>query len=81
MNEKRVFSDERVIALLDELNVSLIQADLTKNDQVIKRDLKRADRSIIPVNLLYPADPSKPAILLEELVSPDDALEALERIR
>ena len=54
---------------------------MTKNDQVIKRDLKRADRSIIPVNLVYPADPSKPAVLLEELISPEDALEALKRVR
>jgi hypothetical protein len=35
----------------------------------------------IPVNLVYPADPSKPAILLEELVSPEDALEALEAVQ
>ena len=58
----------------------MVVADLTDNDEVIFRDLERADRVSIPVNLVYPADPTKPAILLEELISPDDALLALDRI-
>jgi thiol:disulfide interchange protein len=58
----------------------MIQADLTNNDPLVQKDLSRADRAIIPINLIYPADPSKPAILLEELISPEDALEALSRV-
>ena len=51
-----------------------------EDDEVIFRDLERADRVSIPVNLVYPADPTKPAILLEELIGPDDALLALYRV-
>lgn len=58
----------------------MVVADMTDNDEVIARDLERADRYNIPVNLIYPADPDQPAILLEELISPDDALLALERV-
>ena len=59
----------------------LVTADLTSNDELIARDLGRADRKQIPVNLIYPPNyPEQPAILLEELITPNDALQALERM-
>jgi len=80
LNEKRVFSDKRVQERIKELDVALVAADLTKNDERIAKDLDRADRSQIPVNLVYPADPDEPGILLEELITPDDALKALDLV-
>ena len=67
---------------MEELGVTLVQVDMTDNeDEILKLDLKRAERSSIPVNLIYPADyPARPAILLEELFGPNQALQALERI-
>lgn len=71
---------------LKELGVTMVVADITDNSseqsEMIKQDLSRADgRVSIPVNLIYPADyPNSPAILLEELISPSDALSALERM-
>ena len=66
---------------IKELDVLMVVADLTSNDELIARDLGRADRSQIPVNLIYPPNyPEQPAILLEELITPDDALHALERM-
>jgi hypothetical protein len=54
---------------------------MTGKEEVYNNDLARADRSSIPVNLVYPADyPARPAILLEELISPAQALEALAKI-
>ncbi len=54
---------------------------MTGKEEIYNNDLARADRSSIPVNLVYPADyPARPAILLEELISPAQALEALDRI-
>lgn len=53
----------------------------------IKRDLERIElkgggtQSNIPVNLIYPADyPTSPAVLLDEVISPDDVLKALEQV-
>lgn len=80
MNEKRVFSDKEVQERIKELNVVLIAADLSKNDEQIAKDLGRTDRTQIPVNLIYPADPKEPAILLEEIISPADALKALDLV-
>lgn len=54
---------------------------MTGNEQIYTTDLARADRRNIPVNILYPADyPKRPAIMLEELISPKQALAALQRI-
>ena len=59
----------------------MIKVDMTGNEQVLTKDLSRAQRKNIPVNLVYPADyPARPAILLEELFGPKQALQALDRI-
>lgn len=66
---------------IESLGIELVKVDMTGNEQVYTTDLARADRRNIPVNLLYPADyPNRPAIMLEELISPDQALRALDRI-
>ena len=59
----------------------MVVVDNTKVEERIAEDLDRAGRKIIPVNLIYPPNyPEEPAILLEELISPDDALLALGRM-
>lgn len=83
LNEKRVFSNELVKVKLKEMGVVLVAADMTdmdESEQVVE-DLARADRVTISTYLIYPANyPEQPAILLEELISPDDVLKALKRI-
>jgi thiol:disulfide interchange protein len=65
---------------LKELGVQLIVADMTKTNPQISKDLSRADRRQIPVNLIYPSNyPEEPAILLEGIFFAKDALKALER--
>ena len=84
VNEKRVFSNELVRNRLREMGVVLVAADMTVTEgaEAVKADLARADRVTISTYLVYPANyPESPAILLEELISPDDVLVALDRIR
>ncbi len=77
-----MFSREAVIRKLEQLGVALVKVDMTGNEEIYTRDLARAERSNIPVNLVYPADyPARPAILLEELISPQNALDALSQIQ
>ncbi len=83
VNEQRVFTNELVKQKLNRLGVLIVAADMTITDesQEITADLARADRSTISTYLLYPANyPAEPAILMEELISPDDVLKALKRI-
>ena len=61
--------------------MELVVVDDTLREQRIATDLLRADRSIIPVNLIYPPNyPEEPCILLEGLIGPADALEVLARM-
>ena len=61
--------------------MELVVVDDTLREERIATDLLRADRSIIPVNLIYPPNyPEEPAILLEGLIGPTDALEVLARM-
>lgn len=76
-----MFSDSAVLAKLDELNVELIRADDTKFEPRHAADIKRCDRSVLPVNLIYPHNyPQEPAILLDAAFSPGDALKILARM-
>jgi thiol:disulfide interchange protein len=79
VNESRVFSNQKVLDRLEELNVLLIKADNTDRLQSINDDLKRYGRANLPVNVIAPANPDAPVILMPEVFGPDDALEALEQ--
>jgi thiol:disulfide interchange protein len=68
-----------VKAKFKELNVVALQADQTNPDPVIAEFLFRNDLAAIPVYLIYPADPSRPPILLPDgLISQGDVLRGLE---
>ena len=74
-----MFSDQKVLDKLKELNVLLIQADNTDRLQSINDDLKRYDRANLPVNIVAPANPDAPVIIMPEIFGPEEALEALEQ--
>ena len=77
-----MFSNDEVLKKLQKMGVVLVKVDMTGNEEIFTRDLARAERSNIPVNLVYPADyPARPAILLEELISLGHAIEALSRVK
>ncbi len=73
-----MFSNKEVIAKLKELNVKLVKADNTNANPEINADLDRFKRSNLPVNIIAPADPDQPLILMPEIIGPEDALKALE---
>lgn len=56
----------------------LIKADNTKRLQSINDDLKRYNRANLPVNIIAPADPKAPVIVMPEVFGPEEALQALE---
>ena len=72
-----MFSSDAVQTLLTDLNVLVVTADNTDGDEIIKKDMDRADRKSLPTNLIYPADPARPAIMLPEYLTPDIVIKAL----
>lgn len=73
-----MFSSDAVESILTKYNVLVVTADNTEGDTIIKRDMDRADRKSLPTNLIYPADPSRPAIMLPEYLTPDIVIKAIE---
>ncbi len=73
-----MFSNQKVLDRLEELDVLLIKADNTDKLQSINDDLKRYGRANLPVNLVVPADPNAPIIVMPEIINANDALQALE---
>jgi thiol:disulfide interchange protein len=73
-----VFSSDSVNALLTKYDVLVVTADSTDGDPVIQKDMNRADRKSLPTNLIYPADPTKPAIMLPEYLTPEIVINAIE---
>ena len=61
--------------------MEFVVVDDTLREERIARDLSRADRSNIPVNIIYPPNyPTEPAILLDGLIGPAQALQVLDRM-
>ena len=55
--------------------------DMTDDDEVLANDLSRTGRQTLPVNIIYPANyPNQSALLLEGLITPTQALNALETV-
>lgn len=76
-----MFSDSDVLAKLEELDVQLIVCDDTKREPRHAADIERCDRTLLPVNLIYPPNyPAEPAILIDAVFSPGDALKVLARM-
>lgn len=74
-----MFSNQKVLDKLKELDVMLIKVDNTAREQRITDDLARFGRSALPTNLVYPANPEAAPIIMPEVISASDALEALEQ--
>lgn len=68
MNKKVAYSDE-VYALLEKGDVLLLRADKTSPNPEIDAEMRRLNRSSVPVNALYL--PGKEPLVTSELLTPD----------
>lgn len=59
--------------------VALLKADWTNQDPLISAALAEYQRSGVPLYLVYPADASKPAEILPQLLTQDLVINAIER--
>ena len=59
--------------------VGLLKADWTNQDPLISAALAEYKRSGVPLYLMYPADASKPAEILPQLLTQDLVISAIER--
>jgi thiol:disulfide interchange protein len=80
VNERVALSADEVTSAMAERGVTYLKGDWTNNDPAITAVLKRYQTSGVPLYLMYPADPSKPAEVLPQILTENIILDALERI-
>jgi thiol:disulfide interchange protein len=76
-NEQAVLYTEEIQAAFAAAGVTYMVADWTNYDPRIASFLGEHGRSGIPLYLLYPADASRPALILPQLLRKQTVLEAL----
>ncbi len=80
VNERVTFADDAVKKRLSDGMVALVRADWTARDSVIGRAVASFGRSGIPLYVLYPADGTKPGVVLPEVLTPGILLGALDKL-
>jgi thiol:disulfide interchange protein len=80
VNEKLALSTDTVVNALADKGVTYLKGDWTNNDPAITEVLRQFETSGVPLYLMYPTDPSRPAEVLPQLLTEGIVLEALERI-
>ena len=64
---------------LAEHRVVLIKADYTERDLKIGEELKKYGGVVLPISVVLPAGVEGEPIILPELITPEIAIEALDR--
>ena len=80
VNERVVLSSGEFVSALEANNVTYLKGDWTNNDPEITAVLRSYETSGVPLYLMYPADPGKPAEVLPQILTTNIMLAALERI-
>lgn len=80
VNERVALSSEPFLNAMSEQGVTYLKGDWTNNDPEITAVLKRFETSGVPLYLMFPADPAKPAEVLPQILTEGIMLDALGRI-
>lgn len=78
VNKKTSLEVDAVRAKLKELGVVALMGDYTRKNPEITAELKKYQRAGVPLVLVYPANPAKPAAILPTVLTPTIVLEALD---
>lgn len=78
-NKKLALETEAFQSKLKQVNGVAFKADFTRRSQVIAQELIKYNRRGVPLNLVFPADLSKPAIILPNILKTSTVLAALEQ--
>ncbi len=78
VNERVALSRTSVLEGFTENNIAYLKADWTNSDPKITQLLSEYGRSGVPLYLLFPADSSKPAIVLPQILTPEIVLNAFK---
>ena len=78
VNKRTTLNNAEVLAAFSQHQVQLLRADWTRQDPAITQALQSLGRSGVPVYVLYL--PGKPPVVMSELLSKSEVLDALQQI-
>jgi thiol:disulfide interchange protein DsbD len=79
VNKRLAIDIPAVRAKLREIHAVTLLGNYTKPSEDITEELYRHGRAGVPLVLVYPKDPTRPAIVLPELLTPGTVLAALDQ--
>lgn len=79
-NKKRAIDIDETRSRLQQMNAVLLKADYTRQPEHITRELQKFGRAGVPLNLIYPADPTREPIVLPTKLTRENVLGALDKI-
>jgi thiol:disulfide interchange protein len=77
-NLKLAINREEVKKIVEENDVVTLLADWTDENDTIKKALLELNSQSIPLLAIYPADPNRGVMLLPDLLTPGEVIEALK---
>jgi len=77
-NKRTTLAQDEVLAAFAQRNVALLRADWTRRDPAITAELAKLGRSGVPVYVLLA--PGKAPVVLSELLSTQEVLDALHTL-
>ncbi len=79
LNQKTSLEIESVRRKLQKIDAVPLLGDYTRKDPQITAELKRFERAGVPLVLVYPADMTRPPLILPTVLTPGIVLDALEK--
>lgn len=79
VNKKLAIEIPSVRAKLKEINAVALAGDYTRFPDNITAELNRYNHAGVPLVLVYPKNPDAPAIVLPQILTPGNVLDALDR--
>jgi len=79
-NKIRVLKDQEIIDKLKKHEIIGLRADITKPDKEIMKYMEKYNRYAIPFNIIYGPN-AKEGILLSELLTKEELLQAIEKAK
>ncbi len=81
VNEHMALDDPDVRANLRRAGVVTLKADWTSHDPAIASELQHYGRAGVPLYLLFPPDPTRPPLVLPQILTPKQVDQALSELK
>ena len=80
-NKKLVFDSDKVLQAFNDREVIILVGDCTRYDPSITDAISKLESSGVPVNVLYPSQPTEDPVILPKVLTSAIVLDALDSLK